>query len=150
MKEKLLVILAIVSLTFFATFTYSRYKNVSKGSGTIRGASWSVSMTGNNEDIVLTSGTTEQTYTLTVTNNSEVDVVYSIELSNLPSGMKVKLDSGQYVEEVNNKITFNNAGTMLYGTSPVNHVLTFSSVLDAQEITNKNFNINVVFKQKID
>lgn len=149
MKKKLVIVLVIITLTFLSAFTYSMYRIKSSGTGSISGASWSVSMAGTNDNIVLTSGSTEQAYVLTVTNNSEVDVIYSIELNNLPSGMTVKLDNGEYVQETNNKITFNNAGTILYGASPVNRTLTFSSILDAEEVTNQDFNIDVTFKQKL-
>ena len=44
---------------------------------------------------------------------------------------------------------FNNAGTILYNASPVNRTLTFKALLDANEVTNHNFNIDVEFKQKL-
>ena len=149
MKKKSVIISVMIIIFLFGAFTYSVYRSLASGTETISGASWSVSMAGTNDNIVLTSGSTEQAYVLTVTNNSEVDVIYSIELNDLPSGMKVKLDNGEYVQETNNKITFNNAGTILYGASPVNRTLTFSSILDAEEVTNQDFDIDVIFKQKL-
>ena len=61
----------------------------------------------------------------------------------------VKLNGGSYVEEINNQVVFNNAGTILYNASPVNRTLTFKALLDANEVTNHNFNIDVEFKQKL-
>ena len=148
--QKKLIIIAILFLSAFSiSLTYSALKNTSTGTGTINGASWSVSMVGNNDDIELTSGNTEQAYLLTVNNNSEVNVSYSIKLTNLPDDVRVKLDSNSYVSETNNEITFENAGSILYGANPVNHTLTFTAPLDAPEITNQNFNISVEFKQTL-
>ncbi len=147
MKKKIILSILIIVLVFFVSYSYARYKTTSSGASIIRGASWSVNTSGN-DSLNLTAGSSTN-YTLTVTNNSEVDVVYDIELSNLPSGIKVKLDSGSYVTESSNKITFSNAGTLLYGASPKNHTLTFTTDIDSSEVTDKSVKIDVKFKQKL-
>lgn len=150
MKKLVLMIILTIITSFFISFSYSIYRSNAGASATVTGATWSVSTSGNNETINLTSGTTEQEYTLTVNNNSEVDVTYSIILTDLPSGLKVKVDSGEYVEEENSEIRFNNVGNLIVGgTTTRNHTLTFSSILDSEEVTNEEININVEFKQKL-
>ena len=147
MKKKILMFLPFLMLIFIS-FTYAFYKNKANGNGIIEGATWSVDASGNNSAIILTSGITEQDYTLTVTNNSEVNVTYVIKITNLPDGVFVKLDDGTYVEEVNNKITFSSGLTLNYNKEKT-HTLTFKASANANEVTNQNFNINVEFKQKI-
>lgn len=147
MKKKVLVIIVLIVFVSIISYTFAMYRGKNSGTATIRGASWSVSTSGDNS-LNLTAGSTAN-YTLTVTNNSEVDVVYDIELTNLPSGIKVKLDSGSYIAESNNKITISNAGTLLYGDSPKNHILTFTTDLESGVVSNQSVGINVKFKQKL-
>jgi len=149
MRKKILIAIVLLVLSFGIPFTYSMYRNRASGTASLQGATWSVSINGNNDDINLIPGYTEQEYTLTVTNSSEVDVVYSIEITNIPSGMMAKLDSGEYQSATNNKITFTNAGTILYGGNPVNHTITFKAGSDAPEVISQNINIDVEFKQKL-
>lgn len=147
MKKKILVIVVLLVFISIISYTLAIYRERNSGTATIRGANWSVSTSGNNS-LNLTAGSTAN-YTLTVTNDSEVDVVYDIELTNLPSGIKVKLDSGSYITESNNKITISNAGTLLYGASPKNHILTFTTDLESGVVTDQSVGINVKFKQKL-
>ena len=147
MKKKILVIVVLLVFISIISYTLAIYRGRNSGTATIRGANWSVSTSGNNS-LNLTAGSTAN-YTLTVTNDSEVDVLYSIELSNLPSGVSVKLDNGSFVQESNNKVTFSNVGTLLYGASPRNHTLTFSTEIDASTVSNRTIGINVTFKQSL-
>ena len=151
MRYKILTLILILILfcVFSISLAYSTLRNNYSGKGSIKGASWEVAMMGNSDNIEITSGNSEQEYIITVNNNSEVDVVYSIQLTNLPSGVKVKLDDEEYKMEDNNQITFKDVGTLLYGSNSKKHTLTFSATLDAVEITNHDFNVNVQFKQKL-
>lgn len=149
MRKKQLIIPLLLYCFFSISITYASYKNKTNGNGSVNGASWQVSFVGNNEDISIVSGNTEQSYVITVSNNSEVDVLYSIKITNLPNNTKVKLDNGSYIEEENNEIVFENVGTILCGENPKNHTLTFTASLDAEEVQNQNFNIKVEFKQKL-
>lgn len=149
MKNKLIITAILFLIAFSISLTYSTLRNKSKGNGIIDSASWSVSLAGSNDNIEITSGNAEQSYVITVDNSSEVDVLYSIKLTDLPNDVKVKLDNNSYMDVINNEIAFENIGTLLYGSSPKNHTLTFAAPLDANEITNKDFNINVEFKQKL-
>ena len=150
-KKKIKLIIIIILLCSFISVSYAIYRSSTSGTATIQGASWSVSTSGNNDTINLTSGSTQQAYTLTVNNNSEVDVSYSISLSNLPDGVKVKLDNNSYVQEDNNQITFNDINALFVNkTTTRNHTLTFTSILDAEEVSNQQISINVLFKQILD
>ena len=147
MKKTIIISILLVLGIFIASLTYAIYRSNSTGTSTLQGATWSVSASGDNS-VNLTTGSTSA-YTLTVTNNSEVDVEYDIELTNLPSDISVKLDDGSYVQESNNEVTFTNAGTLLYGASPRNHTLTFTTDIDSSVVNNQSVSINVKFKQKI-
>lgn len=149
MKKRIIIILIVVAINSSVLFTHALFRQSVTGTGTLSAATWSVSSTGGSDSISLTAGST-QTYTLTVNSNSEVDVDYSIELTNIPNGVQVKLDSGSYVTAVNNTVTFDNAGELLYGISTTrNHTLTFTSPLDQTEVSNQNVSVNVNFVQKL-
>ena len=150
MNKKIIIILLFFILCIMITpITYSQFKSNGDATGAIQGASWSVAINGSNDNINLTSGKTEIPYTLTLTNSSEVDVTYSIILTNLPEGIAAKLDGGSYVEEENNQIVFNNAGNISYNSVPINRIITFKALLDADEVSQHDFNIDVEFKQKL-
>lgn len=147
MKKKIILLTLIISFGIVTYFTYALYKSHSSGSTTIGTATFSVSMAGNENDASLIEDNSTFTKTVTVTNNSEVDVTYSIIISNLPTGMQVSLDNGSYVTETSNQITFTNVGTVLYGGSPVNHSLKFNAPLNVSEVSNQAIDINVEFEQ---
>ena len=148
--ETIIIVLLLAIINGSVLFTYSSYKSTKTGSASIQGASWSVTSSGDKSSITLTAGVSEQTYTLNVQNGSEVDVKYSIVLSNLPAGVKVKLDNGSFVTESSNTVTFSNAGELLYGgTTSRNHTLTFSVPITSSEVSNQNVPIKVQFAQKL-
>ena len=140
----------IITIGYISYSSLAIYKNSGTGDAEAVTAAWSVSATSNDTTIDLIAGTQVATYSLTVNNDSYVNVIYSIQLSNLPSNIQVKLDTGSYVTESNNSITFSNVGELQYsGTTQRTHTLTFSTPLSSSEITNQSININVIFAQKI-
>lgn len=147
MKKKHLLLPLLIYSFFSISITYATYRFKTNGSGSIENASWDVSLIGNEDDIELISGNNEQAYLITVNNNSEVDITYSITITDLPDNVKVKLDNGEYIKEVNNKVVFEDVGTILYTQGSKNHTLTFTAPLDTEEIESQDFNINVEFKQ---
>ena len=149
MNKKILILLAIIFLVNISVVTtYSMYRTTRSGTGTLNAATWSISSTGSSNSISLVAGE-PQTYTLNVRNDSEVDVKYTIVIDNIPNTVQVKLDSGSYVTPTNNKITFSNAGELLYGgTITRNHTLTFLTPLSTAETSNQSLSINVEFAQK--
>lgn len=145
-KKKVLFVLAFLLIA--ASVSYAIYRSRAGGTGTLGTATWSVVSSSADQTVDVVSGTTAAAYNLTVTNTSEVDVIYTIELTNLPTGIKAKLDGGNYVTESNNKITYVDAGTLLYGvTGQRTHVITFYNDLSATEISGRQIGIDVTFKQ---
>ena len=150
MKNKIFLVVIGLALTLLLiSGTYAVFKSSGSGEATISAATWSVSLIGNNDDIDLTSGSTEQGYLVTVKNESEVSVTYSIKVTDLPDDVKVKLDTGEYKPEEDNEVIFDNVGELLInGTTQRNHTLTFTAPLDAGEVNNHKIKIDVEFKQK--
>lgn len=146
MKKKIIILL-IIPFCFVTSITYSLYKNSTSGTASIGAATFSVSMTGNENAVSIIEGNSTFEETVTVRNDSEVDVTYSIIISNLPTGVQVSLDNEEYVTETNNKIIFEDAGTVLYGASPVSHSLRFNAPLTVDEVSNQSIDVNVEFKQ---
>ena len=144
-----LFVLYLFFLASYVPYSYAKYKASTSGTTEIALASWSVSIAGGNNSITVTSGGATTDITLTTTNNSEVDVTYSLILSNVPSGVSVKVDNGTYYAEQNNSITIPNIGTLaVNGTNT--HTLTFKADLDATEVENQQIGVDVEFKQKND
>lgn len=150
MKKKIVIALCLLAiLLVMISGTYALYKSSGSGNASMVAATWSVSLVGDDDDIELTSGSTEQEYLLTVKNDSEVSVSYIIKITNLPDGVKVKLDTGSYREESNNEIIFDDDRELLInGITQRNHTLTFTAPLDSVEVSNQKIKIDVIFKQK--
>lgn len=144
-----ILILFVYVATLLIPNSVSRYQKGKNGNSQIPIASWSVSAISSDSTINLIAGSTT-TYTFTVNNSSDVSVEYSIEITNIPTGLRAKLDSGSYVSESNNKIVISNAGELGYsGTTQRTHTLTFNTPLSSSEVSNRQIGINVIFKQKI-
>ena len=154
MIKKSKLILTIICISLFVStiiityYSYARYRNMSSSNSSNIIANWEVSATSNNNSVDVVAGSLTDTYELTVNNESDVEVKYSIQLSNLPNDIQVKLDDGEYQTPVDNNITFTNAGQLDYNeTTSRNHILTFSSSINTNEVVNQNIEIGVVFEQ---
>ena len=152
-KTVKLLIFVIIFFAALAT-TFAIYRKASSGSGSLDTSTWSISRStsqqGDSIDVI--AGTNEDTYDLTVTSGSEVDVTYTIILSNLPDDIQVKLDNGSYntPDSVTHKITIL-GGTINYNDSvkTKTHTLTFRALSGATPVTAQSINIDVEFKQTI-
>lgn len=125
------------------------YKRSTTTVETLNLADWSVDLdqTGVTGSVQIIEGDTNGgTYTLNVVSDSEVDVIYDIIVSNIPTGVQVKLDTGAYAPE-NSSVTFSNAGIILYGDGPNTHTLTFKANTGATLVSNRTINIDVNFRQ---
>lgn len=124
------------------------------GTGSLRSAKWNVDLIEDNDNSleVIRGELSNDTYTFTVTNDSEVDVVYKIILSNVPSNVQVKLDEGGFQDPTNGTITIDPAGTLLYSAqgSEQTHTLTFKA-LSGAAVTNtaEQIQLDVVMSQKL-
>ena len=139
-------------LTSYSAFnTLSKYASQVNTSDQASVARFSVNASGNNAniDMIAGNGGSSLTYTVTVTSTSEVATNYSIKLTNVPTGVKVKLDNGSYISGTNNEISFNNAGTFAPNdsNSTRTHTLTFMAEIGASTQSNASIGIDVVFTQ---
>ncbi len=154
MKKRIIIVAVVLGIAFFVIpLTRAIFKSSGSSTKTLSTATWEVSLnqTGLSDSVTLISGVDTQTYTLKVRSDSEVDAVYAIEIGNIPTGVKIKLDSNQNFEapDVNNKITFNNAGTLLYSPqgSENTHTLTFMSETGTAAVSNRTLTVNVIIQQ---
>lgn len=149
------LIFFIVIFLFLVSSTYAISRSNASVSGSVAAATWNVSLnqTGVNNTINISPNAAAVSYTLNVRNDSEVDVVYSIVISNLPSGIEVELDNdGNYeTQDANNTITFTDAGTILYSSQSheKSHTLNFRAVSGAQNVSNREVDIDVIVRQAL-
>ncbi len=155
-KKKCLTFLLVYFIFFtsyFSVITFSKYVGVIRdATASTPIAKWDVSMnTGDNDDdyVDVVIGNSSDSFIVTVTSISEIKANYSIVLTNVPSSLRIKLDNGIYKSPVNNKITFDNAGSINANATnrTVNHTLTFDVPINSDTITNNIININVIFTQ---
>lgn len=107
------------------------------------------------DSMTLDAGSNSQSYSLTVTNNSEVASTYGIKVSNIPAGIKIGLDAtsdDDLVTPVDGEAVFTNTGGDLgYDTSnnTRTHTLTLAAIAEA-DITQSEVDmaIEVLFTQK--
>ena len=157
MKNKSLkpiIFLIMLIIAFCAVQTFAILRKSKSGSGSIDTATWSVtrSVSESTDSIDITKGTTTDDYLLTVQSSSEVDVIYSIIINNLPLGVEVDLDnSGNYRIPDNGTLIISPAGTINYNdaTKIKNHTLTFRATNSATPIENHEIDIDVEFKQDV-
>lgn len=157
MKDKILmVIIQILVLSFFLVpASYALYRSVGNN-GSLAIADWNVTLeqTGVEDYISVRAGdpTSTATYTVNVKSLSEVDIVYTITITDLPSGTSVELDnSGTFVPESSGTVTFANAGTILYSdvSRTKSHTLTFKAASGATQVSHQEVNVNVTARQTL-
>ena len=155
MKKKLLwkpiVIVLIVSLLVI-TSSYSLLRGRSSGSGNLSLAKWNFTLTEDDDVDLLTvvPVTGDADYTFSVSSASEVDVRYTIVVSNLPDGVKVSLDGETPLpQDDNHTVSFTDIGTILYTDSvkTKTHTLTFSAVANTIPVNAQEINIDVIANQ---
>ena len=90
-------------------------------------------------------------YEITVTSTSEVGCGYSISLSNVPTGVIVKLDDKDPVTVgADKKVTFTNCGEFSANTQGQQriHTLELEAGIDITPVSNNEMNVDVSFVQK--
>ena len=158
MKNKIIVLLIFVlgiSIIPYSLHTFALFKSSTSTNGSIKTSTWRVernySQSGDSIDIY--PGGATDSYTLTVQSNSEVDVLYKIIISNLPSGVEVDLDNTGYLTpESNGSLTIENNNTIINYNDSVKtktHLLTFRATNSAQLVTNQKIHIDVEFRQNV-
>ena len=154
-NRRALIVIIIMGLlcVFFVHSSVAMFISGALGNTALGTAGWNVSLnqTGieNHISVIAEPSPSTATYTLRIECNAEVDAVYSIVLDNLPTGVKVKVDNGQFVQESNHKIIFSDVGTILY--TDVNktktHTLTFGAVSGASFVNSQEVDISVIPRQ---
>ena len=119
-------------------------------------AEWDVDITGTStqtgdDKVGLVAGAEDnsQSYTLSVTNDSDTASKYTIKLSGVPTGVMAGLDGGS-MKNPNSSgvITFSETGKELGPHKNRNHTITFGAKLSANAMTDHNITVEVVFTQK--
>ena len=147
-------VMFVTVMHFVIPASLALFRTEATTTGSIKTAKWSVGLDQegvNNELTVVNDGEDDDTFLLTVKSNSEVDVVYSITISNIPAGVQVKLDDADDFEPESTTVTFENAGTIAYtGTEQTaTHVLKFKALTTASPVENKQIKIDVVMRQAL-
>jgi lipoprotein-anchoring transpeptidase ErfK/SrfK len=147
----LITILLLVVITVPTSIALMRKSTT--GTGTLKAAKWDVDLTEDDDNNleVIRGELSNDRYTFTVSNDSEVDVVYKVILSNVPNNVQVKLDDGTYEGPTDGTITIDPAGTLLYSAqgSEQTHTLTFKALWGASLVTNEQIQLDVVISQKL-
>ncbi len=155
MKKKILItiILVLISSLFVIQGSFALYRRIINPSGNISAATWNVTLNQENEDnnlsVVAGDENSTANYTINIISNSEVDIIYSIVVDDIPNGVKVKLDDGEYQTPSNNKVIFANVATINYTdqNKSKTHTITFKADSNAQNALNEEININVITRQ---
>ena len=151
-KEIIVIAFAIV---LFIPITYAILKNKILGNGNLTLATWNVTLnqsnTNNSLSIAPEPNEMIASYTVNINSVSEVSVIYSIIINNLPSGVSVSLDGENYEPEDNRKVVFSNVGTIPFNdaTKSRQHTLYFKASTGATYVNNNEVNINVEVKQEV-
>ena len=151
-KQFQIVIMLYLLLTFCIPSSLGIYKKSTVTNSSLTAARWNVSLNQNgiSDSVTATIGNANgASYTLKLVNGSEVDVTYSITISNIPSGVVVMINGGSYLTPQNGTVTISNAGTINYSSSPVEvtRTLTFKANNGAATVNNQPVTIDVDFKQ---
>jgi len=117
-------------------------------------AVWDVTLeqTGVDNNLMVVPEVSDATYTLNVKSLSEVDIIYDVIISNLPSGIEASLDGVNFSQSTNGAITFTNAGNIPYNS--VNNgmdskTITFRGVSGAAIVNNQTVIVDVIVKQAV-
>lgn len=152
-RRKKIRFFIFILLIITNSYLLAKYTSTINGNHNVDIAKWEVSYDTNDnasDTLNLVSGNVTQDYIIKVISTSEVSAKYSIELSNLPNDIRASLDNGNDKTPINNKIVFNNVGTINASAQDniKEHVITFSSVLGNSNLIDSNIYIDVIFDQK--
>ena len=115
-------------------------------------AKWAVSANGDADELELTAGRDEQSFNLTVTNDSEVESSYTIIVSNIPAGVKVGIDDERLRDPESGTVEFSNRYYLLgaQDDKTKTHVLRFAAELtdDTVVLPGEDVAIDVRFTQR--
>jgi hypothetical protein len=120
-------------------------------------AKWDVAIEGqsgqtSDDKVALVAGNgLPQSYSLSVTNDSDVASRYSIRLSEIPDGVKVGMDGGNinsFKTPTNGRITFSQTGQELAPHDHRTHTLYFLAEMSTEAMNNHGISVDVTFTQE--
>lgn len=154
MKKKIILFAFTVMVFTIVATTFAIFRSHGSATGTIDAATWSISrsQSASGDSLSVIPELASDVYNLTVTSNSEVDVVYTIIVSNLPTGVEVALDDGTYQTPTSGTVRISNAQTVINYSDTVktkNHTLTFRATSSAQVVSDQEIDIDVEFRQTL-
>ena len=156
-KKISIVLIFFVIISFFVVrYSFAIYRISKTLQGGITSAKWNVYLNqsgmADHMSIVADPNGTTASYTLNITSESEVDVIYSIELDGLSEDVSVSVDGGTtFTKENNGKVTFSDVGTINYvsGGNTVTKTLIFKALSTAEFVTNNPIDIKVIARQAL-
>ena len=155
MKRKWIISIAVIIsllLVFFVSSSFAIFKKSVPTNNRLTLASWNVHLnqTGVNNSLVVANGLQEASYLLHVYNESQVDVRYSIVISNIPDGVEVAIDDdNNYQAPQNGTYSVADVGTILYSDldHTNTHTIYFRAASNATPVNAQTVNIDVIIKQ---
>lgn len=159
MKDKLLtlkfIVLIFLMVLIVIPSSYAIFKKAQGGTGQAGLATWTVTLSEPEESNYLSilpdpSGT-EASYDINITSQAEVDIVYTIVVENLPTGVSVSLDNNTFVPEENNKVIFSDVFVIAHNANikTKTHTLTFKAASNTSYVTDQEVDINVIARQSL-
>lgn len=157
-KRKIFIFILVYGLiitSYFSLRTFSKFISVANNkTGTKDVAKWDVTLdtssAANSIDLVSGNTTNTQDYILTVSSLSDVAVECELVVSNLPTGVSMKIDNDVEYTQSSGIIRVNNFCTFVANDSNTDksYILTFIAPLNSNVVSNRTININVSCKQK--
>jgi hypothetical protein len=157
MKKRLKKILVFLIIGFVITvisYSYSILRDSTNPNGNIKLAKWSVSLdqsgVENHISVIPGDATSTADYILNVESLSEVDIIYTVVINNVPTGVSVDFDnSGTFTPEVNNSVIFSDIGTIRYSdvSHTKTHTLTFKADSTSSFVSDEEIDVNVIARQ---
>ena len=152
-KIELLIIACLITVICIPS-SFGTYRSISNASSSFSTSVWDVDLnqTGVSGDVTVMPGGSNGTYTLNVVSESEVDVIYTITVSNIPSGVLVSLNNynnGAFETPTSGTVTFTDAGTINYTgqRQTATRTLTFKANSGTSPVNNQSLTVSVNFRQ---
>ena len=159
MKERILqkkaLVFIILAFAVLIPVTYAVSKKGTFGLGAVSLATWSVDLNQSNVNnqlsIISAPNEVIASYTVNVNSVSDVSIVYSIVVNNVPSGVSLYLDNENFEQENNNKVIFSNVGTIPYNAPNKSrqHTIYFKAGTNTTYVNNNEVDVDVIAKQQI-
>ena len=159
MKNKLItvkfIILIILLTLIVIPASYAVFKKAQSGTEQADLATWTVTLSEPEESNYLSilpdPNGTNASYDINITSQAEVDIIYTIVIENLPSGVSVSLDNDSFVPEENNRVIFSDIYVIAHNANEKTktHTLTFKADSTASYVDEQEVDINVIARQKL-